>query len=251
MDKRITINYLILTFLVTYILWGFIAFACKVGYFQFGTPISMILFAIGGNSPPIAAYFILKKAGKISSVKSFAKEAFAIKCKPKYYAIIIGFLIIYFGVPALMGGISKESDLYLSLLSIPIIIFFGGLEELGWRYILQPYLEKEFSFGIATLFTAFIWAVWHLPLFFIKGTVNSSLNFGLFTIMIFGMSFALAAIYYTSKSIWLCILFHTMINALSGSWIIEDNILIKTSTAIIMITFSFIMVMWQKKKFVC
>ena len=42
-----------------------------------------------------------------------------------------------------------------------------------------------------------------------------------------------------------------MINALSGSWIIEDNILIKTSTAIIMITFSFIMVMWQKKKFVC
>lgn len=251
MDKRITINYLILTFLVTYILWGFIAFACKVGYFQFGTPISMILFAIGGNSPPIAAYFILKKAGKISSVKSFAKEAFAIKCKPKYYAIIIGFLIIYFGVPALMGGISKESDLYLSLLSIPIIIFFGGLEELGWRYILQPYLEKEFSFGIATLFTAFIWAVWHLPLFFIKGTVNSSLNFGLFTIMIFGMSFALAAIYYTSKSIWLCILFHSMINALSGSWIIEDNILIKTSTAIIMITFSFIMVMWQKKKFVC
>ncbi|NLL30404.1 MAG: CPBP family intramembrane metalloprotease [Clostridiales bacterium] len=251
MDKRITINYLILTFLVTYILWGFIAFACKVGYFQFGTPISMILFAIGGNSPPIAAYFILKKAGKISSVKSFAKEAFAIKCKPKYYAIIIGFLIIYFGVPALMGGISKGSDLYLSLLSIPIIIFFGGLEELGWRYILQPYLEKEFSFGIATLFTAFIWAVWHLPLFFIKGTVNSSLNFGLFTIMIFGMSFALAAIYYTSKSIWLCILFHTMINALSGSWIIEDNILIKTSTAIIMITFSFIMVMWQKKKFVC
>lgn len=251
MDKRITINYLILTFLVTYILWGFIAFACKVGYFQFGTPISMILFAIGGNSPPIAAYFILKKAGKISSVKSFAKEAFAIKCKPKYYAIIIGFLIIYFGVPALMGGISKGSDLYLSLLSIPIIIFFGGLEELGWRYILQPYLEKEFSFGIATLFTAFIWAVWHLPLFFIKGTVNSSLNFGLFTIMIFGMSFALAAIYYTSKSSWLCILFHTMINALSGSWIIEDNILIKTSTAIIMITFSFIMVMWQKKKFVC
>lgn len=251
MDKRITINYLILTFLVTYILWGFIAFACKVGYFQFGTPISMILFAIGGNSPPIAAYFILKKAGKISSVKSFAKEAFAIKCKPKYYAIIIGFLIIYFGVPALMGVISKGSDLYLSLLSIPIIIFFGGLEELGWRYILQPYLEKEFSFGIATLFTAFIWAVWHLPLFFIKGTVNSSLNFGLFTIMIFGMSFALAAIYYTSKSIWLCILFHTMINALSGSWIIEDNILIKTSTAIIMITFSFIMVMWQKKKFVC
>ena len=126
-----------------------------------------------------------------------------------------------------MGGISKGSDLYLSLLSIPIIIFFGGLEELGWRYIPSTIFRKRIFLWNCNFIYSFIWAVWHLPLFFIKGTVNSSLNFGLFTIMIFGMSFALAAIYYTSKSIWLCILFHTMINALSGSWIIEDNILIK------------------------
>ena len=76
MDKRITINYLILTFLVTYILWGFIAFACKVGYFQFGTPISMILFAIGGNSPPIAAYFILKKQVKYLALRALRRKLF-------------------------------------------------------------------------------------------------------------------------------------------------------------------------------
>jgi uncharacterized protein len=62
MDKRITIKYLIGTFLLTYILWGLIIVACKIGYFQFGSPISMILFAIEGNAPPIVSYAVLKKS---------------------------------------------------------------------------------------------------------------------------------------------------------------------------------------------
>ncbi|MEG0670730.1 CPBP family intramembrane glutamic endopeptidase [Clostridium sp.] len=109
-------------------------------------------------------------------------------------------------------------------------------------------MEKQFSFGIATSITAFIWAVWHLPLFFIKGTVNNNLNFGVFTIMIFGMSFALATIYYTSKSIWLCILFHSMVNTLSSAWIIKESIVIKTCTTTLMIIFSFAIITYHKKK---
>jgi membrane protease YdiL (CAAX protease family) len=147
-----------------------------------------------------------------------------------------------------MQGVSIGSELYVSFFSIPVIIFYGGLEELGWRYILQPSLEKQFPFGIATSLTACIWAVWHLPLFFIKGTVNSNLNFGLFTIMVFGMSFALATIYYTSKSIWLCILFHSIVNALSSSWIIKESMIIKTCTTILIIVFSIVIVTYHKKK---
>lgn len=248
MDKRIVINYLMGTFLSTYILWGLIIVACQIGYFQFGSPISMILFTIGGNAPPIVAYVVLKKARIITGIKQFAKEVFAIKQKPQYYGVMIIFLIIYFGIPALMQGVSKGSELYVSFFSIPIIIFYGGLEELGWRYILQPSLEKQIPFGIATSLTACIWAVWHLPLFFIKGTVNSNLSFGLFTIMVFGMSFALATIYYKSKSIWLCILFHSMVNALSSSWIIKDSIIIKTCSTVLIIVFSFVIITYHKKK---
>ncbi|MFL0246089.1 CPBP family intramembrane glutamic endopeptidase [Candidatus Clostridium stratigraminis] len=248
MDKRTTINYLIVTFLSTYILWGLIIVSCQIGYFQFGSPIAKILFTIGGNAPPIAAYAVLKKAHIITGIKQFAKEAFAIKQKPQYYCIMIVFLIIYFGIPALLQGVSIGSKLYVSFFSIPIIIFYGGLEELGWRYILQPSLEKQFPFGIATSLTACTWAVWHLPLFFIKGTANSNLNFGLFTIMVFGMSFALATIYYKSKSIWLCILFHTMVNTLSSSWVIKESIVIQTCTTILMIAFSFAIITYHKKK---
>lgn len=33
----------------------------------------------------------------------------------------------------------------------------GGNEELGWRGLLQPALEKKFSFPLATVITALVW----------------------------------------------------------------------------------------------
>ena len=66
--------------------------------------------------------------------------------------------------------------------------------------------------------------------------------------MVFGMSFTLATIYNVSKSIWLCILFHSMINALSLVWVIQDNIEIKTLTTVTMIILAFAITVYQKKK---
>ncbi len=229
-------------------MWGIIIVANQMGHFKFGTPISMILFVIGGNAPPIVAYIVLKKQKIIAGMKQLAKEAFAIKQNYLHYVILIAFLGLYFGVPALMRGISNGVKPYIGFLNIPLMIPLGGLEEIGWRYVLQANLEKRFSFGVATSITAIIWAVWHLPLFFIEGTVNHKLNFGLFVIMVFGMSFALATLYYVSKNIWLCILFHSTINALSSSWVIQDSIKIKIFTAVTMIILSFTITAYQNKK---
>jgi membrane protease YdiL (CAAX protease family) len=248
MNKRVTINYLIGTFFITYLMWGIIIAANQIGYLHYGTPISTILYIIGGNGPPIAAYAVLKKEHKITGIKQFAKEAFAIKQRPTFYVVVAVFLILYFGVPAAMQAVSRGAELYVGFLCIPFMIIFGGLEELGWRYILQTSLEKQLPFEIAASLTACIWAVWHVPLFFIEGTVQSTWNFGLFIIMVFGMSFALAAILYISKSIWLCILFHSMVNALASSWIIKDSIEIKICTAISMIILSILIVKYYKRK---
>ncbi|MCM0648269.1 CPBP family intramembrane metalloprotease [Clostridium swellfunianum] len=250
MSKRVTINYLIWTFVLTYMTWGGIIVANQFGYLKYGTPLCMVLYVIGGNAPPIIAYIVLKQAGKIKLLKQFIGEVFAIKQKPKYYALLVDFLALYFGIPALMHGVQKGAELYIGVLFIPVMILFGGLEELGWRYILQPSLEKRFSFGVSTSITACIWAVWHLPLFFIQGTIQSKLSFGIFTVMVFGMSFALASIYRLSKSIWLCILFHSAINSLSSSWIIADDLTIKICTSIVIIIFSSMFILFKRKAYI-
>lgn len=250
MDKRTTLHYLIGTFLVTYIMWGIIIIANQIGYLPYGTPLSMIFYVIGGNAPPIIAYVVLKKAHKITGIKEFAKEAFAVKQKPLFYGILLIFLTLYFGVPAIMQGVSRGIPIYIGLLYLPLMILLGGLEELGWRYILQTSLEKRLPFGTATSLTAGIWAMWHLPLFFMKGTVQSTWNFGIFVIMVFGMAFALATILRLSKSIWLCILFHSMANGLTASWVIEDSLRIRTVTTLSIILISSLMVtFYQRRRF--
>lgn len=234
-SKRTTIKYLIYTFLLSYISWGSIIIANQFGYLKYGTPVSMVLFMIGGLSPTVISYLLLRHSGVFPNFKSFIKEIFAFKQLLTHYLIVIVFVVLYFGVPALMNGININMPFYMSILLIPLMLLGGGLEELGWRYVLQPALEEKLPFVIATLFTACIWTVWHLPLFFISGATQYGTSYIVFGISVFGLSFALAAIFRVGKSIWLCILFHSMVNAFWESFARKDDIVIVAVTTIIII----------------
>jgi hypothetical protein len=43
-------------------------------------------------------------------------------------------------------------------------------EEFGWRGFLLPRLQTRHNALISSLIVGVIWAIWHIPLFFIKGT---------------------------------------------------------------------------------
>lgn len=102
------------------------------------------------------------------------------------------------------------------IIILPMMLFGGGNEEVGWRMILQPELEEKFGFNIATIFTAIIWWIWHLPIFFIKGIANINMNYFLFGIMCLTLSYALATVRKVSKGIFPCVLTHCLINGLSA-----------------------------------
>ncbi|WP_052019913.1 CPBP family intramembrane glutamic endopeptidase [Paenibacillus sp. JCM 10914] len=121
------------------------------------------------------------------------------------------------------------------------------MEEVGWRLILQPNLEKKMNFTFATLLTGVVWAIWHLPLFFMKGTNQYTWNFFAFAITVIGLSFILAAIYKISGSIWLCILFHAIWNALGESITTESNVLSSLVTTIVMIAVSYLVISLSKR----
>ncbi|CAI6075729.1 hypothetical protein PAECIP112173_02389 [Paenibacillus sp. JJ-100] len=247
-STKLLLQYILWTFLITYCSWGILILASQMGRLELRTPLGMLLLTIGGSGPPLAAYFILRHYRKISGFKPFIKEAFAVKQPLMAYIIVFIFTTAYFGIPALLGGSTSNSPIYMAVLSIPIMIIGGGLEELGWRYILQPMLEKKIGFFRAVLVTSVIWAVWHIPLFFIKGTSQYNWNFGLFTLMVIGLSFALAVIYRLSKSIWLCILFHSLINAFSASWVMDERLFIKLVTTIGIITIALVLLFIQRGK---
>lgn len=119
-----------------------------------------------------------------------------------------------------MACVVQESYLgnpwYLFILYIPLMIFGGGLEEIGWRGVFQPLLEKRFSFIMAALIEGVIWSLWHLPLWFVPNASQGSMNFGAFSLYTVTLGITLAAIYRLTDSIWAGILIHAWGNTVLG-----------------------------------
>lgn len=215
--------FLLLTFCISWGCWGSIVIANQFGFLQYGTFVCMILFLIGGNGAPIASYILLKKWGEIDGFKDFLKRNFKFKSSVKNYLLVVALLSIHFIIPIVLASTNRTMAIYYGLLMIPMNVIGGGLEEIGWRGILQPYLESIMSFSKATIIVAVIWSVWHLPLWFIIGTYQSTISFLMFSISVVGMTFSLAAIRKLTDNICLCILFHSCINSFSAIFMLEQN----------------------------
>ena len=131
-----------------------------------------------------------------------------------------------------------------------MMILGGGIEEEGWRHILQPELEKKYNFAISTLIVSVIWWLWHLPLFYIQGVNQYGKSFLVFGINVLGLTFALASIKKITNSVWLCVLFHCIINSLWDSIFIlsNNNIWGSIVAAIILVFSSFLLLKVNDKK---
>lgn len=209
----------------------------------------MYLFIlIGGWSPTIVSYYVLKRDGQVSSLREWLRNLFDVKHSLKLYLLLPLFLLLHFGIRGFLSDVDIVMPWYYVILLIPAMVIGGGLEEAGWRYILQPALEKRMSFIPATLVTSVIWAVWHLPLFFIVGTGQYGKSFLVFTFQIIGLSFALACIRKISNSVWLCVLFHSCSNALANVFIVKSSVMAAIITAVVMAVVSISITMFDNNK---
>ena len=118
-----------------------------------------------------------------------------------------------------------QKPLYVALLSFPIMIVGGGLEEIGWRGFLQPALQKRFSELLSTIIVSFIWAIWHWPLWFIPGTNQTQRDFIAFNITTIAISFLLTTIFNATKSIFMCLIFHALLNSFWSVYVPNDKVL--------------------------
>nr|CDG57855.1 hypothetical protein [Streptococcus mitis] len=140
-DKRNLKNYLCFTFGITYIAWGLLAVFTQSHILGLETIIGRTLHIVGALGPAIASGFYLKR----NNIK-FKHFLFSKKENSSIYFIIhLLAILILFSVSSLeLNGVS----IYLMpLFFIQLIFFGGGHEELGWRGILQPLLDKNIHIG--------------------------------------------------------------------------------------------------------
>jgi membrane protease YdiL (CAAX protease family) len=58
-----------------------------------------------------------------------------------------------------------------------MMLFLGPIEEFGWRGVAQPILQRHVAPLWAGMIIGTIWGIWHLPAFFLSGTVFATWNF--------------------------------------------------------------------------
>ncbi|MBN1235175.1 MAG: CPBP family intramembrane metalloprotease [Methanotrichaceae archaeon] len=137
-------------------------------------------------------------------------------------AMVISILIsIALGQPVEQLRFAEEFKIFEGevILSMIILVLVPVLEELGWRGYGVDSIASKFNLFKTSIIFAALWGIWHLPVFFIDGSYQSSLwmQHPLFAINFFVGFFPLVIImnylfYKNLRSISLIALFHVLAN---------------------------------------
>jgi hypothetical protein len=218
--NKTSVLYLIFTFAISWGSWGILAALSHYQITHYGQPVFMLLYLLGGLGPFIAAFIVNKKYETKEDYKQFIKKLFRFKVDFAWYAWIIIVPFVISSIPWLIAYFTKgtvqplfKGPFFMVFAMLPVMIIGGGLEEVGWRGVLLPCLLKRNNLVVATLITGFIWAIWHLPLWFIKGLPQADFNFVVFFLSVYGITFLLSVLYTFTESIFLCILCHSLFNS--------------------------------------
>ena len=139
------------------------------------------------------------------------------------YLLVIMFLLVLFGGAVIRKGFQMQSIWVLVLLFLKAIVF-GGIEEIGWRYTFQPAMERMVTYLPAVFITFICWGTWHFLFFYIDGSLTG-INAPLFLLGLLTNCFILSALYAYSGSLWICVMTHALINALSQT-AVDDSVVI-------------------------
>lgn len=179
---------------------------------DYTTSLGIAAIGIGGISSALWGTIIAVRYKKYNIWK-ILKDFFAIKQKTSSYLFVFLFLVLDFCYVALDGKV------VLKAWYIPIILFlkaiiFGGIEEIGWRYVFQPILQERHKYIASTIITFIAWGIWHFSYFYIEGTLPQVQVFG-FLLGLLINCFVLSALFIKTNSLWICVMTHALINVFS------------------------------------
>ena len=202
--------------LISLLVWLLRAGGVRVDY---GTPIGLFTLMLGGLSSAIWGAIISIRYHH-SSFKQLVRDFFQVKQAPLNYLLVLIFIGLDF-LPQVFSGEMIIPTWYLPIILFVKAIVFGGIEEIGWRYFFQPTLQEKLTYLVSTLCTFVAWSLWHILYFYVDGSLVT-IHLLPFLLGLLSNCFILSAIYTKTRSLWLCVMTHALINALSQLSSVEN-----------------------------
>ena len=242
-------------FAATWAFWGF-AIIFNEGISNF-----LGLF-LGLISPSVLAIIFVLSSKSNALKKDFKRKIFNFwKLKPGY--ILGGYLIIAAVIGcsiliSLLFGESKEQFSFTKDFSFSgpgifsaflTILLASILEEVGWRGYGEDSIAQYHSWFKESIIFGFVWALWHLPLFWIPGTYHFEIReinviyMMNFFLSVVPMGFITTWVYVKNgRSMLASILFHLFVNffqekvALTQNTKCIETFVLAVAAAIIVLT---------------
>lgn len=226
-ENKFPLLFFVLAFAIAWLFWIPLIFVPAL------SPFSFIITVCGAFGPTLAAFILSYRKDGIDSVKQLLRRGIDYKIGWKWY---IPILLIYpicifgaFGLAMIISGRSVEffdinligTGIFMLIIMIPIMLPGGPInEEFGWRGYALDRLQAKWNALGSSLILGVIWAVWHLPLFFVDGmSQNLLLVYVPIVAALFFVQVPTFTILYTwlhnntEGSVFVAILFHAIWNA--------------------------------------
>jgi hypothetical protein len=179
---------------------------------------ALALFMLGGFSPSITAIVMTAVLEGGAGLKALFRRIDPRTMSLKWHGIVLLVVVIGIGAQLLILRII-EADFDISLFGkrisflLPLLILGPLSEELGWRGFALGRLQRRLNALNSSLVVGALWAVWHLPLFYIPGASQNiyDMSFLAFSVGVVAISVLYTWVFNnTGGSIWSAVFFHWM-----------------------------------------
>ncbi len=173
-------------FLARHPLIGFFMLALLISWLLvlpslfFGIPFEP--FQTAGAYGPLVAAVIVSAAMGRAELRSLFSRMLNFRFGLGWYLLaIFGYVFLYLLVASLSGAPLTQSlakkgtlifTLYLPAMFTAYIVNPVG-EETGWTGFALPHLQKRFASWLSAVILGAVWAVWHLPAYFVPSEMGS------------------------------------------------------------------------------
>jgi membrane protease YdiL (CAAX protease family) len=247
---RLFAGYCIVTFAWTWMIWwgGVIASTYAVGI-----PLGFLVF-LGGVGPFLGTLFVLRRFGRTYQ-KGFLRRFWDPRRVTAFWWLAMVVVAIFPALAAYLvivaAGSPPAAEATLTLGAVTFAVGFalaaGAVEEPGWRGVSRDLLQSRVKPALGAVMLGALWALWHLPLFFMEGTYQHALGFLTARFWFFNLSLALLSFLYvwlcngSNGSILIAVLAHAGTN-IAGSLIPQDAVTDMIRSLVLL--FAVIAVLW-------
>jgi uncharacterized protein len=148
-----------------WLLWGYWVFAMPPGGLQVSAAF-IVCAIVGGLAPSLSALAVTAMARE-TAVTTLVWPLAQWRFGPVYYLVALllmpALAIVSTQVQAILVGALTWPDPALLTMALvwPVLAALG--EEIGWRGLLLPRLERRMGLLPAAIVVGLIWGLWHLP----------------------------------------------------------------------------------------